>query len=247
MAATLLVMAPVIIVFFFAQRAFVEGVTLTGSRDEAGRRGWRIHLHAGAGRRVRPSGRRAPGRRAGADRPGRRAARAGRRAGGPHSRGPRTPGSPPHDDRPRRRRVEDADAVLLQLRVGGQRPARATRRGRSSAAASARRRRVQAGSRRRCGRCRWCSTSPSRWRAATRRPGSSTSPTPSASSPAPCCRPDTGPSACATSRSDSSARFAAMLGVPAGGRRAGPRRPQPPHLGTRRPSRWPRRPPAAAG
>lgn len=30
MAATLLVMAPVIIVFFFAQRAFVEGVTLTG-------------------------------------------------------------------------------------------------------------------------------------------------------------------------------------------------------------------------
>ncbi|MFD7918286.1 carbohydrate ABC transporter permease [Streptomyces sp. NPDC059740] len=30
MAATLLVMAPVILVFFFAQKAFVEGVTLTG-------------------------------------------------------------------------------------------------------------------------------------------------------------------------------------------------------------------------
>lgn len=30
MAATLLVMAPVIIVFFFAQRAFIEGITLTG-------------------------------------------------------------------------------------------------------------------------------------------------------------------------------------------------------------------------
>ena len=30
MAATVLVMAPVIIVFFFAQKAFVEGVTLTG-------------------------------------------------------------------------------------------------------------------------------------------------------------------------------------------------------------------------
>ena len=30
MAATLLVMAPVIIVFFLAQKAFVEGVTLTG-------------------------------------------------------------------------------------------------------------------------------------------------------------------------------------------------------------------------
>ena len=30
MAATVLVMAPVIVVFFFAQKAFVEGVTLTG-------------------------------------------------------------------------------------------------------------------------------------------------------------------------------------------------------------------------
>jgi len=30
MAATLLVMAPVIVVFFLAQKAFVEGVTLTG-------------------------------------------------------------------------------------------------------------------------------------------------------------------------------------------------------------------------
>jgi multiple sugar transport system permease protein len=30
MAATLLVMAPVIVLFFLAQRAFVEGVTLTG-------------------------------------------------------------------------------------------------------------------------------------------------------------------------------------------------------------------------
>lgn len=30
MAATVLVMAPVIVLFFFAQKAFVEGVTLTG-------------------------------------------------------------------------------------------------------------------------------------------------------------------------------------------------------------------------
>ena len=30
MAATLLVMVPVIVVFFFAQKAFVQGVTLTG-------------------------------------------------------------------------------------------------------------------------------------------------------------------------------------------------------------------------
>jgi multiple sugar transport system permease protein len=30
MAATLILMAPVILLFFLAQRAFVEGVTLTG-------------------------------------------------------------------------------------------------------------------------------------------------------------------------------------------------------------------------
>ena len=30
MAATMLVMAPVIVLFFLAQQAFVEGVTLTG-------------------------------------------------------------------------------------------------------------------------------------------------------------------------------------------------------------------------
>jgi multiple sugar transport system permease protein len=30
MAATLIVIAPVVILFFLAQRAFVEGVTLTG-------------------------------------------------------------------------------------------------------------------------------------------------------------------------------------------------------------------------
>ena len=30
MAATLMVMAPVILLFFFAQKAFIEGVTLTG-------------------------------------------------------------------------------------------------------------------------------------------------------------------------------------------------------------------------
>jgi len=30
MAATLLVMLPVVIVFFLAQKAFVEGITLTG-------------------------------------------------------------------------------------------------------------------------------------------------------------------------------------------------------------------------
>lgn len=34
MAATVLVMAPVILVFFFAQKAFVEGVTLTGVKGQ---------------------------------------------------------------------------------------------------------------------------------------------------------------------------------------------------------------------
>ncbi|GHE72442.1 hypothetical protein GCM10018771_63140 [Streptomyces cellulosae] len=33
-AATVLVMAPVILVFFFAQKAFVEGVTLTGVKGQ---------------------------------------------------------------------------------------------------------------------------------------------------------------------------------------------------------------------
>ena len=33
MAATMIVMAPVVILFFFAQKAFVEGVTLTGVKE----------------------------------------------------------------------------------------------------------------------------------------------------------------------------------------------------------------------
>jgi multiple sugar transport system permease protein len=33
MAATILVITPVIILFFFAQKAFVEGVTLTGVKE----------------------------------------------------------------------------------------------------------------------------------------------------------------------------------------------------------------------
>jgi multiple sugar transport system permease protein len=30
MAATVMVMAPIILIFFLAQRAFIEGITLTG-------------------------------------------------------------------------------------------------------------------------------------------------------------------------------------------------------------------------
>jgi multiple sugar transport system permease protein len=33
MAATILVITPVILLFFFAQKAFVEGVTLTGVKE----------------------------------------------------------------------------------------------------------------------------------------------------------------------------------------------------------------------
>ena len=37
MAATVLVMLPVIVVFFLAQKAFVEGVTLTGGEGMSDR------------------------------------------------------------------------------------------------------------------------------------------------------------------------------------------------------------------
>ena len=33
MAATILVIMPVVVLFFFAQKAFVEGVTLTGVKE----------------------------------------------------------------------------------------------------------------------------------------------------------------------------------------------------------------------
>ena len=33
MAATVMVLAPVVLLFFLAQRAFVEGVTLTGVKE----------------------------------------------------------------------------------------------------------------------------------------------------------------------------------------------------------------------
>ena len=72
-------------------------------------------------------------------------------------------------------------------------------------------------------------------RGRARTPGSSTSPTRSASSPGPCCRPVTGRSGCATSRSASSAGSPGCLGVEPDRGAARPRRAQPPHLGARRP------------
>ena len=58
--------------------------------------------------------------------------------------------------------LDGADFVLIQIRVGGQAARLARRDGPARrAAASARRRPAPAASPRRCGRCRWCSRSPS--------------------------------------------------------------------------------------
>ena len=58
------------------------------------------------------------------------------------------------------RALEGADFVLIQIRVGGQAARLRTRRCRSPAAASARRRPARAASPRRCAPCRSCSRSP---------------------------------------------------------------------------------------
>ncbi len=89
-----------------------------------------------------------------------------------------------------------------------------TRRGRTRCTASGRRRPDPVDSRRRCARCRSCCGSPT-WCALTPRParGSSTSPTPSASSHGRCCRRVTARSGCATSRSASSADSQRSRGV----------------------------------
>ena len=90
------------------------------------------------------------------------------------------------------RALDGADFVLVQIRVGGQPLDCRTRRFRSRAAASGRRPRVRAGSRRRCGRCRSCSRSPSACGSGRLPvPGSSTSRTRSASSPGRCSMPGT--------------------------------------------------------
>ena len=62
-----------------------------------------------------------------------------------------------------------ADAVLMQLRVGGQAARPETRRGPWSAAASARRRQGQVASRKRCAPSPSCSTSPTRFASEPRR------------------------------------------------------------------------------
>ena len=105
---------------------------------------------------------------------------------------------------------------------------------RSPAAASARRRRGPAASRRRCAPCPSCSRSPSGC-ASSPRPvrGSSTSRTRSGSSRGLCSTRGTARSASATSPSASSVRFAGLLGVEPAARRRRPGRAQPPDVGPR--------------
>ena len=168
-------------------------------------------------RGVRPPGRRAGGGRAGAARHRRRAARRRRR---------RWPGgSCARQGFPGRlvtttsldSAVDGAAAVLVQLRVGGQAgPAGRRDAARPVRAASARRPPVRAASPRRCAPCRSCWTSPRRCAGAPGpTPGSSTSPTRSASSPARCWTPGTARSGCATSAIGFQRRLAASFGVDA--------------------------------
>ena len=117
----------------------------------------------------------------------------------------RRPDATRPDRRPRAGagRGDRRPAPVARRRAGG--PPRATRPSPSSAAASGRRPRVPAAWPRRCEPCRWSWTSPRRPPATSARSrGSSTSPTPSASSPVPCSSRGTGPSGCATWPSGSS-------------------------------------------
>ena len=121
MAATLLVMLPVVIVFFLAQKAFVEGVTLTGREGMkvaviGGGSTYTPELVSGLSRRARAhrrDGARAPRRRRGAARTSSAGWRGGcssARASAARSRSPAISTAA----------VEGADFVLLQIRVGGQ-------------------------------------------------------------------------------------------------------------------------------
>ena len=110
--------------------------------------------------------------------------------------------------------LADADVVLIQLRVGGQQ-ARISGRDvpaglRLRRAGDHRRRRPGQGAADRAGRARRRRPGPAGSR--PRGPGSSTSPTRSASSPGPCSTPGTARSGCATSRSASSAGSPACSG-----------------------------------
>ena len=128
-----------------------------------------VDVHPRTGRRLRPAARRAAGRRAGPGRPGRRRAR----ASSPHvpaDAGPRRPPGPVVAHDRRRRRASTAPTRCCSSCGSAARPPGSrTRRGRWSAAASARRPPAPAAWPRRCAPCRSCSTSPRRCR--SRPPG----------------------------------------------------------------------------
>ena len=145
-----------------------------------------------------------------------------------------TPAGSLATDRPRRgrRRRRRRAAPAAGRRAGGPERGRDAAAGvRLRRAGDHRRRRAGQGAAHRAGRARHRRAG--RASAPRRTPGSSTSPTRSASSPGRCSRPATARSGCATSRSASSAGSPRMLGVDPVAVVARPRRPQPPHLGAR--------------
>ena len=162
------------------------GLKITRSRR-------RKHLHARAGRRHRASIDPAAGRRAGIARYQSRAPRDRRRAGRPHAAPRRLARAADHHRRPgrgARRRQLRLDPAARRRPAGAPVGRDAAPRVRHHRPGDDRRR---AASPRRCERCRWCSIWRSRSRSGRRRtPGSSTSPTRSASSPARCSTRATG-------------------------------------------------------
>ena len=151
-------------------------------RDETRCRRGRFHLHAGADRRDRRPAHQSGRRRDRARRPGRGAPGRRRPVQPAPARPRRSPGQGSHHQRSgggcRRcvRRTVSAAGRRADARAAP------TRRSRTSATASARRRPAPAGWRRRCARSRWCWTSPTGCaRSPARTRGSSTSPTRSAS------------------------------------------------------------------
>ena len=237
MAATLLVMAPVIIVFFFAQKAFVEGVTLTGVKGcmklavVGGGSTYTPELIDGFAR-LRDT---LPVERTGPRRPGRRPAGAGRRAGPADLRQAGPPGPDRHRPSDLDAGVDGADAVLLQLRVGGQAARNQDETwplecgcvgqettGAGGLAKALRTVPVVLDIAERVRRAQ-----PGRLDRRLHQPGRHRHPGAAA-------RPGTGPSGCATSRSASSASSPRCSASRPAEVDAGPRRPQPPHLGARR-------------
>jgi hypothetical protein len=177
------------------------------------RRRGRQHLHPGAGRGPGHPVRPAPGGRAGPVRRRRRAPGGGGRPGRAHA-GPGRLGRPPGRTGRRAEAIDGADVVVVQLRVGGQAmrlvdetlPLEFGCVGQETTGPG--------------GFAKALRTVPvvlelaeETARRAPPGPGSSTSPTRSASSPRPCSTGGTGPSGCATRPSGSSAASPPCSGV----------------------------------